>query len=1125
MTQPPTMLKYEKLSHHEHVLKRPDMYIGNVHPSATRTYVVGDGGKIVDRTVTIPEGLLRIFIEPLSNAVDNVVRSREMDIQPKYIRVTVSDDGWVTIVNDGYTIPIRVESEDVYLPEMLFGQLLTSSNYDDTEERYTSGKNGVGVSITNIFSSEFIVKCTDVETRKRYVQKWKENMTEKSAPRITAYSNKHGYTSVSYLADFKRFGVDGYSADMIQMMYRHVIDAGMLTKVDVSFNGVKCTSKTLLDYARQFESVHRPTEMHYIKDGKNEIVIGASSDGDEFEHITFVNGISTTHGGVHVDAMVATYLKPMVERLAKQKKEVGLRDFKTLFRVWASVQVPNPEFSSQNKTKLTAPSIRLDPLSTSVQSRIMKWSFVEEGIEAFLRTKDLANLKKTEKKPRGFKVIKGYDPANLVGKRPERCTLILCEGLSAKAFAVTGITVGIDDRKGRDYWGIYALRGKLLNTRNASPVQIAKNKEIVDMIQIMNLRFDVDYSDPKEFATLAYSSILIMTDQDTDGFHISGLIMNFFHSMFPSLFYRPGFLSSMFTPIVNVVHKTGTMRFYNLDDAYRYLQSQTSSKPQQVKYLKGLGSSNDEDIRHTFGKVIIRYRLSSKDHIADEMDKVFHVKLAERRKAWLQDHDPTQSIVAGVRSDGAATPKTYDVPFEDFLNIEMIKFSVEDCRRNLPNMYDGLKESQRKILFAFTQKGVATKMKVSQWAGFVSERTSYHHGEQCLFDTITRMAQDFVGSNNVPLLEKDGQFGTRLFGGKDAASPRYIFARLAPIVASIFRVEDECILRYKQDDGVAIEPENYLPIIPMILVNGCVAIATGWSTSIACYNPLDIIRSIRSVLSGGVGLKLVPWYKGYSNVYTSQTQTRFVTQGTVMATTGGSGSGGKTGKGWWTVTELPPTVWIDAFKTDLEQLVEDKCVKTLRNYSTADKVHFEIQFAEPYATQFTGESDVIDFLSNIGMTATINTTNMVVLMDGHRIRKMDSAEAIVDAFVPYRLDKYAERKTEQLRRLNERVGRLKSKHRFVSMVVEHTQIDLRSITKPDLVAFLDANGFPMYDGDFAYLLDIPIYEFTRDHVLRLEASIHAAQTQYDVLAATEPVDMWRAELDDLEKNLRTNNKN
>lgn len=1089
------MLKYEKLTQQEHVLKRPDMYIGNVHPSEVTTFVYDDDKKkIVQKPVTIVDGLVRIFIEPLSNAIDNVVRSKEFNTPTRYIKVKIEDDK-ITIINDGYTIPIEHHEteKNVYIPEMLFGQLLTSSNYNDTEERYTSGKNGIGVSCTNLFSTEFEIECVDTKNQKKYIQKWTDNMSNVSKPKVTSCKCKYGYTSVSWKADFQRFGVKGYSPDMINLFKRHLIDTCMITKVDVYFNDEKIQIKTLLDYSSMYDIVNT-SDMHLFKDEKYEVVLGTSTTGN-FEQVSFVNGINTKNGGVHVDNAVSSLIKPICEKLNKSKKDVNIKELKTLFVLFINVNVPNPEFSSQSKTKLTSPNIKIQPITSSIINKILKWEGIEQGIQSFISVKEIVNMKKTEKKTKVFKAISGYDPANLIKKKPEECTLILCEGLSAKTFAVTGITVGIGEKKGRDYWGIYALRGKLLNTRNSNTAQITKNKEIVDIIQILNLKFDVDYSKDSEFKTLNYGKVMIITDQDTDGFHITGLIMNFFHHLFPSLFYRPGFISSMFTPIINITVNKQVLRFYNLNQAYDYLK--TAPKNSSVKYLKGLGSSNDDDIKETFGKLLIKYKITDKDKVTSEIEKVFHQKFAEQRKEWLRLFEDKLSII-DVKTM-VNKPISYDVPFEDFLNVEMIKYSMEDCIRNLPNIYDGLKQSQRKILYAFLHKGENVKMKVSQWAGFVSEKTCYHHGEQCLFDTIIKMAQDFMGSNNLPLIQKDGQFGTRLYGGKDAASSRYIFAQVSKLMKYVYRPEDECILEYQVDDGTTIEPLYYIPIIPMLLVNGSVAIATGWSTNVPSFNPKDLIDWIKLYINSGNQKEIAPWYKGFKGDIVKKDDKKYTTIGKVEKK-------GNT----WIVRELPVGMWIDNYKHCLEELLENKKIKSLKNYSTADNVHFEIQLFDNFSN--IEHDKAIELFS---LTSSINLNNMVVLSDnGIKIEKYNSVNDILVKFCDYRLEMYSKRKVAQLLIIKTQIDKLSWKLKFIQSVLKGDVV-IGKISKTELNTYLEQNNYPLVENTYNYLSHIPFYDFTVDSIQHLESNIAQLNDKYTKLENTCVKNIWNSELDEL----------
>ncbi len=1093
-------LTYQKLSQYEHVLLRSDMYIGSTHAAPVSTYVADTCSHIIGQSITLVEGLVRIFIEPLSNAVDNVIRSRELEINPKYIRVT-ADSTRITIENDGYAIPIKYyhdshDSKDgvepkTYIPQLLFGQLLTSSNYDDTEQRYTSGKNGVGVSITNIFSSSFEIECGDPVSGLLYTQNWTNNMTVVSPPHISKYKKKTGYTRVSYVADFARFGVDGYSPSVLTLFRRLVMDCAMLSKLDtVMFNDEKIPIRSLLEYAKLFEGVIHD-EMQYVRnDDHIEYVIGSSIGT---EHVSFVNGIHTTHGGIHVDAVCNAIFRPLAEKLGKRVKTIAPKDLKPMYTLWVNARVPNPEFTSQNKTRLVAPPLpnRIEPLTPHIQSKILKWTTIMAQIDDWVRIKELTTYKKAEKKSnKTFKAIAGYDPANLCKKRSGDCVLIVCEGLSAKTFAVTGITVGIGSKKGRDYWGIYALRGKMLNTRNASSDQISKNREIVDLIQILNLKFDADYSQDDQFKSLNYGQVLMITDQDTDGFHISGLVMNFFHSLFPTLFYRPGFLASMFTPIMNLYPSSSPpQRFYNLAEAQAALASLPKNTP--VKYLKGLGSSNDDDIRQTFGKVVCTYTITSKETVTREMEKVFHDKLAEQRKAWLQNFDPSQTFVAT------------SAPFEDFLNIEMIKYSMDDCMRNLPNVYDGLKQSQRKILFAFLQKGSEMK-KVSQWAGFVSERTSYHHGEQCLFDTIIKMAQEFPGSNNIPLLAKDGQFGSRLNGGKDAASARYIFAKLAPIVKYIFRSEDmhAGILTFKDDDGTSIEPINYAPIIPMLLVNGSTAIATGWSTNIPSFNPLDLIQVLRArIIKGDDSThELVPWYRGFKGTIRKESEKRFITRGRIQSA--------QSSLTRWRIVELPIGTWIDPYKLFLEQMQESKKIKTLANHCTSTDIRFDIE---------TTESLVNEPHETFKLETALNLGNMVVLGgdQGARIMKMASIHDMLTEFVTYRLSVYNKRKVYQLAALTAQIATLDERIRFVRMVVSR-ELVVSSYNKAQLIDVLECKGFTSPND----LIHIPLYELTLDHVDALVQKQCKLTEQKVQLEKTEPQELWLSELTELEIELK-----
>ena len=474
-----------------------------------------------------------------------------------------------------------------------------------------------------------------------------------------------------------------------------------------------------------------------------------------------------------------------------------------------------------------------------------------DELEDLIRAKELVVLKKSESKKRGYTRVDKLDPANKAGtKQSHNCTLILVEGLSAKTYAVEGIERGVFGRTGRDWHGIYALRGKVLNTRNAKPVTIAKNNVISDIIKSLGLRHGVDYHKDIEYKKLRYGRVLILTDQDCDGLHISALIQNMFHSLFPSLLERdPPFLTSMQTPIVRVFNGRGRNKdliFYDEREYHRYKEQEKKKNPKkkiECKYYKGLGASTSADIAETFGVKMVEF--VPDEHILETMNKAFSNKHTDQRKVWLEQYNPENTILNWTGDK----EELRQITCTDFIDTELIKFSIADCQRSIPWLMDGFKISQRKVLYVTFLRNINHKrkvgIKIAQLAASVAEKSAYHHGENNLVGTIVGLAWAFVGSNNIPLLTRGGGLGTRLAGGKDAAQPRYIYTKLDALTRTIYRPEDDALLSYLEEDGMKIEPRFYLPIFPMILCNGSLGIGTGWSSTIPCYNPKDLVNAVK----------------------------------------------------------------------------------------------------------------------------------------------------------------------------------------------------------------------------------------------------------------------------------------
>lgn len=1116
--------KYVKKDPISHIIDRPDMYVGSTRSRKVEEYVVADENfHIEKKDINVSPAILRIFIEPLSNIVDNVARSIKNKNNVSKISINIDETtGETTFQNDGDVISIEMHPEEkCYNHSMIFGQLLTSSNYDDEEDRENiSGRNGLGIKVANVFSKKFYVEGADPDNKKLLKQTWENNMRKVSEPIITPLKTKKGYTKIVFTPDFSQFGLTGYTSDILSLYKRFIVDTAMLTKVPTFYNDIEIPVKNLLEYSKLYtKSVD--VETLYIKCPESEIVVMTDENNG---NISFANGIYTPLGGTHVDAWNEALFRPLLDKINKAgKPQLNISDIKKFFKLFIVATVKKPEFDSQSKTKLESPSVKVEVKKSHI-STIASWSIMER-LEDMIRAKEMAVLKKTERKKRGHERIEGLDPANNEGGTKGReCTLILVEGLSAKTYAVWGIQKGIYGKSGRDWHGIYALRGKVLNTRNATPTSVSKNKVVTDVIKTLGLRYDDDYTKDENFEKLRYGKIMVITDADVDGLHISGLIQNFFHSLFPTLLKRKEpFLLGMQTPIVRVYLGKNDKLFYDEREYKKYVLLNADKKINK-KYYKGLGASNEKDVIETFGQKIIEFYEDEKTF--DTMNKAFHKKYSEQRKDWLEKYNEDNIVLKWQEN----LPEKIKISFSEYINTELIKFSLDDCKRSIPNLIDGMKESHRKVLFVCFKRGLkysGKTLKVAQLAGSVAEKSGYHHGEQNLYNTITGMANDFVGSNNIPLLYRDGQFGSRIVGGDDAANARYIYTKLDYLTRLIYREEDDVLLEYLEDDGESVEPRFYVPIIPMVLVNGCTCgIGTGWSSYIPCYNPLELVDCVKVWLEhdGNVVIEeqdsilsllpeIKPWYRGYTGNIEKVEETKYISWGNIQRDI----------KNNITVNELPVGMWTDDFKDMLEQMKQDKEITNYKNYSTPKNVNFTIK---------ESEDGIKCDEKNLKLFKYIRTSNMVLFTEQSTLRKFNNTDQIINEFCKVRYDFYTKRKIHILNSLEYNIKFLGNKKRFLQEVRDG-EIKLFEIKNgkresrknEDIVNELQNRG---YDRDksldedeieekgtgYEYLLRLQIGSITAEKINKLQHDIDSNIKERDELKAKTEKDLW---LQDLQK--------
>ncbi|KAG0472850.1 hypothetical protein HPP92_014707 [Vanilla planifolia] len=1095
---------YQKKTQLEHILLRPDTYIGSVEKHTQNLWVF-ENGEMVNRPVTYVPGLYKIFDEILVNAADNKQRDPSMDS----LKVEIDAEGnSISVYNNGDGVPIEIHQEEgVYVPELIFGHLLTSSNYDDNVKKTTGGRNGYGAKLTNIFF--YRVHHPD--------GRWEEteevftgNMGKKTEPSITKGKDGENWTKVTFKPDLAKFNMAHLEEDVVALMKKRVVDlAGTLGKtVKVELNGQRVPVKSFADYVNlylQSASKSRPDPLPRIAEKVNdrwEICVSLS-DG-QFQQVSFVNSINTIKGGTHVEYVTSQIASHVMSIVNKKNKNANLKPHNVRNHLWVFVNalIDNPAFDSQTKETLTTRQGSFGSkcdLSQDFLKKVAK-SGIVENLLSWADFKQSKEMKKTDgTKRQKISGISKLDDANDAGgKNSDKCTLILTEGDSAKALAMAGIAV-----VGRNNYGVFPLRGKLLNVREASHKQIMENAEIQNIKQILGLQHGKQYDSVKG---LRYGHLMIMTDQDHDGSHIKGLLINFIPPFGLPCLKSP---RSWWSLLHQLLKNGRLLSFYTIPEYEAWKESLGgNASGWSIKYYKGLGTSTSKEGKEYFQDL----QKHKKDFFwTDEQDGeaielAFSKKKIEARKNWLRQFEP------GTFLD--QTEKL--ISYSDFVNKELILFSMADLQRSIASM-------------------------VAQFSGYVSEHSAYHHGEQSLASTIIGMAQDFVGSNNINLLQPNGQFGTRHQGGKDHASVRYVYTRLSPMTRFLFPKDDDLILDYLKEDGQSIEPTWYVPIIPMVLVNGSEGIGTGWSSYIPNYNPRDIVANVKRLLNDEPMQPMDPWYRGFKGRIE---KTAVKEAGATYTVTGIIDEVDSTTV---KITELPIRRWTQDYKEFLESLmngtekVKEPFIKDYREYNDDTTVHFEVALSEEnmnMAKQEGLEKNLSSQQPLVQVICTYLTPKGVI--------------KILEEFFLLRVTYYDKRKKALLDNLESDLLKLDNKVRFILGVVRG-EIIVNNRKRADLFLELQAKGFTpfpkkpkgidaavvgaiadaeeaeetneVYKGgvkssDYEYLLSMAIGTLTWEKVQELCIEKEKLEKDVEELRNTSPKALWMKDLDALENELQ-----
>lgn len=1143
------MSTYEVKDDYAHVISRKEMWLGDVNNATQQMYLYDwNSNKLTYEKIKFNFALLKVFDEILVNAIDNMSRSTPTNklehIWVDFVSIKGYNEMAIMVKNDGPSIPIekykskprskdetekayerRMEVEakqlDKYIPEILFTVLRSSSNYNIEEEktRTTGGLNGLGAKLTSIFSKYFSIDICN--NHKRYRQTMKNHNDIIEEPKITQVKNNDSYVQVTFIPDWSLLDKDGefndLNRDMLRLLAKRVFDFSHLG-IDLIIHDVTIPKLSFLEFSNMHMRLHdefiNMEEQQCTLKFKNwKICYGFSES--KIDKISYVNNVVTYKGGQHVNLIRDQIIDEIQSKLKKQvqSKSITARIAMTVYAI-----IPGVAFSSQAKTALST-----DKLEVPKLNKVKLDKFIEENeiIEYFERSKVKSKNTKAQRS-RITNIDKLRDaeeagkPMNQRTEKNHICTLFICEGDSAQTLCTRGIKI-----LGEQYYGSFALRGKVLNTMKSSNDKYLDNKELTNLKQAIGLIDGKKYADTK---TLRYQRIVCCKDADYDGSSIMGLVINFFYQYFKELMLMDDFFYEFITPVVNVYKKPYVPKssypmkcYYNLNVFNNDVKNgKIDPSKFATKYIKGLGGNTDNDIE-TYFKDFERYLIHincttdktglnmklaysddkfkkvdgipDKYYTREEQSRVDRIiSYADLRKIWITNVD-----------DSSYLPRDSDeITFDDFCDIDLALASYDTCERSIPSVVDGLKPSQRKVIYTFfnmSKEKANTSTKVFQITGKVADFASYHHGDASLNETITKMGQDFVGSNNIPLIEKDGQFGSRNKLGNDASAPRYIAGYLSKLARLIFPKIDDELLTTKIEDNTPVEPVYYVPIIPMILVNGATGIGTGWSTDIPMFNPADLIRKIWSDLTtkNKQRLSILPWCKNFKgNVYDYDDSWRYF--GNVEAIN----------KYTYKVDEIPVGMSIDAFRKIMDELIDKSILKEYVNMIARKNKKSDVDAFE-FILTFNKEIEEDEVYGILHLYNDVKKSNMVAFNHESHPCKYKDINAIYDEWFKVRYELYERRYNHIIELMKMEIKKLKNKLRFCK---EMKSYKLEDKSKKEFIELLETKKYDKFNDSFDYITTMSIDSVAKYKIDELEKQIEKKEKELNDFMKMTVKDLW-----------------
>ena len=607
--------KFKKLDDISHVILRPGMYIGSIKPHTANKWIV-DEGKMTQREITYNPGFLKIFDEIVTNSVDESKREGsklntvKIDLDRKTNKVTIWDNGGIPVVKN--------TEHDEWIPEMVFSNLKAGSNFDDTEERSWAGTNGVGSTLTNIYSKEF--KISTCDGKNSFIQTFSNNMRERTQPVVKKAKANH--TEISYITDLEKFGLTEIDEDHYKMIEKRIYDiAACNTGLKIYFNGNLININSFEDYIKLY------TEEYFYEFKKDKTwSLGIALSQNGFQQVSFANTTETYDGGTHVDYVMNQIIVSLREFfLKKHKVDIKPSELKQHMFLFLDATVINPSFSSQTKEKLITEVKEFGTtfeVSAKLIQSILKSEIVNSILDWIQQKKNAEDSKLQRDLNKKLTKIKVEKLIDAKGKDRWKYSIGLFEGDSAiSAF-----------RKYRtpETMGAFALKGKFVNVSEITNQKLVQNDEAVNLMASIGLKLGQEI----DVRNLRYGRVLIFTDADMDGNAISALLINFFYKYWPDMFERK-MIYKVETPIVVAIPKAKAKKkelFYTQNE-YNVWAEKNDLKQFEIKYKKGLAALVDDE----YDDIINRPRLTliTKDEASKGSLETWFGKSADLRKNEL----------------------------------------------------------------------------------------------------------------------------------------------------------------------------------------------------------------------------------------------------------------------------------------------------------------------------------------------------------------------------------------------------------------------------------------------------------------------------------------------------------